>query len=140
MKIEMLDSLMEIELAYELLSKGDEGGVSSIDSHYKTLNADVDILEAHSEEYKIIEKYLQNTHAPTHTNYALKIDQVFKVVRKGENKRYRPFKDLHNRRLLWHGSRVSNFAGIISQVFRNKKTKLRSVYMYGMSKIDAYYT
>lgn len=112
----MLDSLMEIELAYELLSKGDEGGASSIDSHYKTLNADVDILEAHSEEYKIIDKYLQNTHAPTHTNYALRIDQVFKVVRKGENKRYRPFKELHNRRLLWHGSRVSNFAGIISQV------------------------
>lgn len=116
MKVEMLDNLMEIELAYELLSKGDEGGASSIDSHYKTLNADVDILEAHSEEYKIIDKYLQNTHAPTHTNYALRIDQVFKVVRKGENKRYRPFKELHNRRLLWHGSRVSNFAGIISQV------------------------
>lgn len=38
--------------------------------------------------------------------------------RDGERKRYRAFQDLHNRRLLWHGSRVTNFAGILSQGLR----------------------
>lgn len=72
----MLDNLMEIELAYELLAKGDENGGSSIDSHYKSLNTDIDIVESQSEEFKVLAKYLANTHAPTHTNYSLKIEQV----------------------------------------------------------------
>lgn len=42
--------------------------------------------------------------------------QVYKVRRHGEDKRYNAFKKLPNRKLLWHGSRLTNFAGIISQV------------------------
>merc|ERR1712141_209396 len=38
--------------------------------------------------------------------------------RQGEESRYSPFRDLHNRKLLWHGSRTSNYAGIISQGLR----------------------
>lgn len=40
---------------------------------------------------------------------------MFKIARQGEAQRYKPFKRLHNKRLLWHGSRLSNFAGILSQ-------------------------
>ena len=45
-------------------------------------------------------------------------DQIFKIEREGESQRYKPFKQLHNRRLLWHGSRTTNFAGILSQGLR----------------------
>ena len=44
--------------------------------------------------------------------------QIFKIVREGEYQRFRPFKDLHNRQLLWHGSRTTNYAGILSQGLR----------------------
>lgn len=44
--------------------------------------------------------------------------QVFKIAREDEADRYAPFKDLHNRQLLWHGSRTTNFAGILSQGLR----------------------
>jgi len=44
--------------------------------------------------------------------------QIFKVAREGEAKVYKPFRDLHNRQLLWHGSRTTNFAGILSQGLR----------------------
>jgi len=44
--------------------------------------------------------------------------QIFKVAREGEAKVYKPFRDLHNRMLLWHGSRTTNFAGILSQGLR----------------------
>ena len=44
--------------------------------------------------------------------------QIFKVAREGEAKVYRPFRDLHNRMLLWHGSRTTNYAGILSQGLR----------------------
>lgn len=45
-------------------------------------------------------------------------NQIFKIEREGESQRYKPFKELHNRRLLWHGSRTTNFAGILSQGLR----------------------
>jgi|SRR6218665_487773 len=46
------------------------------------------------------------------------IFQAFKIKREGEDKVYRPFRDLNNRKLLWHGSRTTNFAGILSQGLR----------------------
>jgi hypothetical protein len=68
--------------------------------------------------FKILDEYVKNTHASTHTLYTLEIDQIFKVARKGEAKRFKPFRKLENRRLLWHGSRTTNFAGILSQGLR----------------------
>jgi poly [ADP-ribose] polymerase len=44
--------------------------------------------------------------------------QIFKIEREGEEATFSPFKDLHNRKLLWHGSRHTNFAGILSQGLR----------------------
>ena len=46
------------------------------------------------------------------------LGQIFKIEREGESQRYKPFKQLRNRRLLWHGSRTTNFAGILSQGLR----------------------
>ena len=44
--------------------------------------------------------------------------QIFEIVREGESTRYSPFKQLHNKQLLWHGSRITNYAGILSQGLR----------------------
>ncbi len=119
-KIEMLDSLLEIEVAYSLLRQVDDGDGNKdpIDAHYEKLNTDVKVLEKDSQEFKTIEKYVKNTHAETHNLYTLEIQDVFKIDRKGESKRFKPFKKLPNRKLLWHGSRVTNFAGILSQGLR----------------------
>jgi len=67
-------------------------------------------------EFGIIEQYLKNTHAETHGSYSLNIKDIYKVVRTGEEKRFKPFKKLHNHKLLWHGSRITNYAAILSQV------------------------
>jgi len=118
-KIEMLDNLLEIEIAYSLLSGGEkEKDVDPIDAHYKKLKTEIEVLEQSTEEFKVIEEYVKNTHASTHTQYSLEIEEVFKVARKGEAKRFKPFRALPNRMLLWHGSRVTNYAGILSQGLR----------------------
>ncbi|XP_037299289.1 poly [ADP-ribose] polymerase [Manduca sexta] len=117
-KTEMLDNLLEIEIAYTMLNADTDESVSPIESHYKKLKADIAPLDNSSSEFEMICEYVQNTHARTHSHYSLHVEQVFKVVREGEDKRYKPFKKLHNRRLLWHGSRVTNFAGILSQGLR----------------------
>ena len=66
----------------------------------------------------MIEKYAKNTHAKTHADYKLKINNVYVVDRKKETKKYRPFSNFENRQLLWHGSRVTNYGGILSQGLR----------------------
>lgn len=111
----MLESLMEMEVAYSMMQSV---GKSDVDHYYAQLRADIEVLEKTSEEYQIIEKYVRNTHAKTHSNYQLQIVDVHKVRRHGEELRYKPFKKLHNRKLLWHGSRITNFAGILSHGLR----------------------
>ena len=46
------------------------------------------------------------------------ISKIFKVERKGESRRFKAFRDLDNHQLLWHGSGVTNYAGILSQGLR----------------------
>ncbi|XP_011308727.1 poly [ADP-ribose] polymerase [Fopius arisanus] len=117
-KCEMLDSLMEMEIAYNLLNIKSETGQSPLDAHYEQLNTDIDVLDRESKEFKIIQEYTKNTHADTHSHYQLEIEDVFVIKRQGEEKRFKPFKKLPNRKLLWHGSRTTNFAGILCQGLR----------------------
>lgn len=117
-KSEMLDSLIEMEIAYNLLNVKTDSTKNPLDTHYEQLNTEIDVLEKESEEFKLIHEYTKNTHGSTHSQYKLEIEDVFVIKRQGEDKRYKPFKKLHNRKLLWHGSRTTNFAGILSQGLR----------------------
>uniref|UniRef100_A0A8C9LGS4 Poly [ADP-ribose] polymerase n=1 Tax=Pavo cristatus TaxID=9049 RepID=A0A8C9LGS4_PAVCR len=118
-KVQMLDNLLDIEVAYSLLRGGNEDGDKDpIDINYEKLRTDIKVVDKDSEEAKIIKQYVKNTHAATHNAYDLKVVEIFRIEREGESQRYKPFKQLHNRQLLWHGSRTTNFAGILSQGLR----------------------
>ncbi|XP_035898019.1 poly [ADP-ribose] polymerase [Anopheles stephensi] len=113
----MLESLMEIEFAYSLLNDSDEAGKDGknpLDAHYEQLKTVIEPMARDSEEFTLLEQYVRNTHAETHKSYDLEIAEIFRIKRKGEDRRYQPFKKLHNRKLLWHGSRLTNFAGILT--------------------------
>lgn len=113
-KEEMLESLLEMELAYGLLKEETDNEKNPIDCHYEQLKADIETIDRKSDEFELLQNYVKNTHAATHANYELEIEDIFKVSRKGEDRRFKPFKKLHNRQLLWHGSRLTNFVGILS--------------------------
>lgn len=74
-KIDMLNSLMDIEIAYKLLQDCEESD-KSIDDCYSKLNTKIIDLDPKSDEYKTIELYVKNTHAKTHSNYTLDIENV----------------------------------------------------------------
>lgn len=76
------------------------------------------MVDKKSDEFKLIKEYTDNTHAATHNWYRLSVEEVFRINRDGEETRFKPFKKLHNRQLLWHGSRKTNFGGILSQGLR----------------------
>ena len=60
----------------------------------------------------------QRTHAPTHTGFSLTLRDAFALRREGEAERYEPYKELPGRTLLWHGSRLTNFVGILRNGLR----------------------
>ena len=77
-KVEMLDALMDIEIAYSMLKDDAEENlkINRLDSQYLKLNAQIDILDKSSQEFKLLDLYVQNTHARTHRNYELEISEV----------------------------------------------------------------
>ncbi|KAF9604763.1 hypothetical protein IFM89_010265 [Coptis chinensis] len=117
-KLQMVEALGEIELATKLLSDDNETQEDPLDSHYNRLQCELTPIEIKSEEYSMIEKYMQNTHAKTHSDYTVEIVQIFRVYRPGESERFRKFSGAKNRMLLWHGSRLTNWTGILSQGLR----------------------
>ncbi|XP_068632597.1 poly [ADP-ribose] polymerase-like [Battus philenor] len=114
-KIKMLDSLLDIEIVYNLLDSPIDEFLSPIESFYQKLNTDIKPLDKGTHSYDLIANYIQNTN---NDSYNYEIEEIFEVCRFGEIDRYSKFKNLHNRRLLWHGSRVTNLAGILSQGLR----------------------
>jgi poly [ADP-ribose] polymerase len=120
-KTEMIDNLLEIEIAYSMLDESNntiESTEHPIDTHYKKLKCGLVPVDHDSEEFKMIEKYMVKTHAKTHDQYTLKLRELFKAAREGESDRFQKFAKLDNHQLLWHGSRTTNFAGILSQGLR----------------------
>lgn len=133
-KMNMLETLLEIEVAYSMLSVPSDGKeeTNPIDLHYNQLKTDLVPVEKGDAEYEYLMQYVKNTHAETHNQYELDVETIYKVNRSGEAKRYKPFKKLHNRRLLWHGSRLTNYVGILSHGLKIAPPEAPSTgYMFG---------
>lgn len=71
----MLDSLLEIEFAYNMLQT-DSDTKDPVLEHYEKLKTDIDVLDKQSEEFKTIKTYVKNTHAETHRQYELDLKKV----------------------------------------------------------------
>ncbi|XP_020095802.1 poly [ADP-ribose] polymerase 1 isoform X1 [Ananas comosus] len=131
-KVKMLEALQDIEIASRLVGFDGEND-ESLDEKYKKLRCDLTPLPHDSEDYKLVEKYLLNTHAPTHKDWTLELEEVFTLEREGEFDKYAPYRDkLQNKMLLWHGSRLTNFIGILSQGLRIAPPEAPATgYMFG---------
>ncbi|GLU07733.1 hypothetical protein SLE2022_246810 [Rubroshorea leprosula] len=131
-KVQMLEALQGIEIALRLVGFDVDNG-DSLDDKYKRLCCDITPLPHDSEDYHLIEKYLLTTHAPTHTDWSLELEEVFSLERKGEFDKFAPYREkLGNRMLLWHGSRLTNFVGILSQGLRIAPPEVPATgYMFG---------
>lgn len=113
-KREMLDTLIQMELAYGMMQVGTEENENPVDKRYSQLKNTITPMDKSDPMYRILEVYLKNTHAPTHQNYTLDLEEIFELDRHGERERFDAYANLHNRKLLWHGSRLTNFVGILS--------------------------
>ncbi|KAK8726876.1 hypothetical protein OTU49_010108 [Cherax quadricarinatus] len=114
-KMALLEALGDIQAALSILDQPGDLTLHPADQNYNELKCDMVPLEKDTSDYKVIENYLKTTHGKTHTNYGLELMEVFTCKKDME---YERFKSVGNSMLLWHGSRLSNYAGILSQGLR----------------------
>ncbi|RXG67232.1 Poly [ADP-ribose] polymerase 1, partial [Armadillidium vulgare] len=135
-------SLNEIEIAYNLLKSEsmEPKSMHPLDEAYIKLKTDIEVLEKSSDEFKMIHKYFKNTQVFSRFSYySCDLLQVFKINRHGEEKQFSSFKKLHNRQLLWHGSRLTNFVGILSEGLRTDFSLGNGIYFADMFSKSAGY-
>ncbi|CAH1779148.1 unnamed protein product [Owenia fusiformis] len=114
-KLNLLEALDDIEVALKMLKKKGDINENPVDTHYKNLNCTLKPLEKSHADFKMVEDYVTNTHAPTHQQYKMLVEEVMQCDKEGETENY---KDYGNKMLLWHGSRLTNYCGILSQGLR----------------------
>ncbi|XP_041697233.1 poly [ADP-ribose] polymerase 2 [Coregonus clupeaformis] len=115
-KIALLEALSDIQIAVKMVQSSAYGDEHPLDRQYNSLQCQLQPLSSCSQEYQVVERYLQTTHAPTHSDFTMTVLDIFSVDREGEKNGF--LSQLHNRTLLWHGSRLSNWVGILSQGLR----------------------
>ena len=74
--------------------KKDEEPEHMIDCHYKGLNCQLTPIEREDRLFSLIEKYVKQTHAKTHSQYRMEVTDVFEMERRGERQALR---DVGNR-------------------------------------------
>lgn len=121
-KISLLEVLADIELSQKLQqeekrSQASGSTIHPLDAQYKMLDTKMEPLDPSDEEFKRIERFLQTTETDSQA-YKLKIKSVMKIARGPEEEARDVFQSVGNHKLLWHGSRLSNVVGILSQGLR----------------------
>ncbi|XP_037085146.1 poly [ADP-ribose] polymerase 2-like [Pollicipes pollicipes] len=131
LKLDLLEALGDIQLALKLMSEEEESGTRShpTDNHYRALDCEITHLAPSHPHRKLISKYLATTHGATHCHYKLKLLDAYAVNKPSEGPRFR---DVGHRMLLWHGSRMSNWAGILGAGLKIAPPEAPSTgYMFG---------
>ncbi|RPA82996.1 PARP-domain-containing protein [Ascobolus immersus RN42] len=125
---ELLDALGDLGIANNIIkaTKGpiDEDGnpIHQLDARFRSLNLNTaEPLDHGSREFQLLSDYCKKTHGKTHY-INLEIEDIFRIVRPGEFERWKKagWNDYKRstRLLLWHGSRTTNYGGILSQGLR----------------------
>lgn len=108
-KLKMLQTLSELQVATQT-NEANSKSTDKVQANYDALDCTLDYVKEGSHEFDTIKKFFNNTKGYYNN---LKIMDVYKVEKK------KTFKDnLDNRMLLWHGSGIGNYVGILSQGLR----------------------
>ena len=136
-EVELLESLSDMKDAVDIMKidKKTKDTVHPLDKQYLGLGMkEMEPLDHKSNEYTMLADYLQKSKGGTH-GIKYTVDEIFRIERDGEYSRFDKSKYAKmpsDRRLLWHGSRCTNFGGILSQGLRIAPPEAPvSGYMFG---------
>lgn len=152
----MLDPLTDMEVANTMMKTSvdkekEAERVNVLDKRFEELNMEeMTCLDHKSTEYHALAEYLVKSSGTAH-GIRYRLEDIFRIDRRGESERFEKseFAKLKkkDRRLLWHGSRTTNFGGILSQGLRiappeapvNGYAFGKGVYLADMSSKSAKY-
>jgi len=118
-KIDLLDVLCDIEQANVLMANAADAEGDPVLRNYESLHTRITPIARDSELWKMIMRYAYDTHdASFFRGWTFEIDDIFEIEREHERERYKPWSENGNRMLLWHGSRLTNYVGILSTGLR----------------------
>ncbi|UDD55742.1 hypothetical protein AFCA_003335 [Aspergillus flavus] len=136
-EIELLEALTDMEVANGIMKESkDADTIHQLDRQFQSLKMqEMTPLDHSSTEFIELENYLNQSRASTH-HFRYNVVNIFRIERDGENDRFNSSKygkiKNSDRRLLWHGSRSTNFGGILSQGLRIAPPEAPvSGYMFG---------
>ena len=123
-----IEDLINIESASKILL-GAQSRLSEynpLDYCYKALGTSITVLEKDCEEFQILNQYINKNlnndnngfGMPMQTSVKPIIVNIFRLQRRGEYERSIRSFSIKNNWLLYHGSAVSNFLGILTQGLR----------------------
>ncbi|ETV91002.1 hypothetical protein H310_14335 [Aphanomyces invadans] len=78
---------------------------------YAALGVHLQVVPTESLEYDLVATYLDNSKA--HVQYKMTIQSVYRINKADEAMAFKPYEVLGNRKLLWHGSTLANWPGIL---------------------------
>ena len=112
-----LDNLTNMEFASKMLLGAlyKQNEKNPVDYVYEALNLNIVPLDKDGSEFEVINNYIKNTRTDDNIH---EVANIFKIQRKGEAEMMQTFKDVPNHFLMYHGSQLFNFLGIISQGLR----------------------
>lgn len=119
-EIELLETLADMKDASNILKAeiDERNTLHPLDRQYRGLGMqEMTDLDRNGTEFNLLKEYLVNTRGHTHGVTYRHIENIFRIERQGEKDRFISDK-ISDRRLLWHGSRATNFGGILSQGLR----------------------
>ncbi|RGP59565.1 poly adp-ribose polymerase [Fusarium longipes] len=136
-EIELLESLSDMKDTAELMKadRKTRDTIHPLDRQFAGLGLqEMTPLEHNSNEFTRLKDYLNGSRGSTH-GMTYDVKDIFRIEREGEYKRFDDSafsKISSDRRLLWHGSRTTNFGGILSQGLRIAPPEAPvSGYMFG---------
>ena len=118
---DLVDQLNQIRISESLMqnvNKSNTNQLSLVQSQYQSLNCTLLPIDG-GKTFRMVEEYVQMGGGPGSN---LILEELYSVERAGEQERYinhlKKSKGKHTKTLLWHGSRVTNFVGLLSQGLR----------------------
>eukprot|EP01080_Neovahlkampfia_damariscottae_P000072 gene72-4321_t len=114
-KIKMIDLLMNLEISSRIIitSNYNSKKLNPIDYCYYSLFNHIKRMDQSSFEFHVLHQYFARTKSNEY-----ELVNIFSLQRKEEEERFKKHENDENRVLLWHGSSISNFIGILNQGLR----------------------
>lgn len=136
-EIDLMESLSELKAADDIINAGNDDveEVHPLDHRFKSLGMrEMTPVSPVSKEFSELSSYLTRTCGFTHA-VSYQVQDIFRIEREGEVERFEKsgFAEMKSdRRLLWHGSRATNYGGILGQGLRIAPPEApASGYMFG---------